>query len=63
MAGTPTEDPTKFVCIGCQNILAGIPASEGPPYSRYDAPSECGACGSENVVPLSHFDRHWAQQD
>jgi hypothetical protein len=46
----------------CHNILAGIPAGEGPPYTTYDAPAECGACGNDNVVLLSHFDRHWEQQ-
>lgn len=49
MAGTPSEDPTQFVYIGCHNILAGIPTGEGPPYKHYDEPPECGACGSEKL--------------
>lgn len=63
MAGTPSEEPTKFVCMSCHNVLAGIPTDEEPPYKHYEAPQACGACGSEEVVLLSKFDRHWARHN
>lgn len=63
MAGTPSEEPTEFVCMNCHNILAGIPTGEEPPYKHYDAPPECGACESDDIVILAKFDRHWTQKD
>ncbi len=59
MAHTP-EMPEKYVCAECQVVHAGTVSAQSDGGHRYDAPEECGCCGSTELIEQEmwpHFNR------
>jgi hypothetical protein len=49
MAHSP-EQPSKYVCAGCQVVHAGTVVEHTDSGHVYDPPAECGACGGTEFV-------------
>lgn len=62
MAGTPAEQPVRFVCMNCYTIVAGIPGGGGPDPENYEPPAACGACSEDDFVDLTRFVRTYEQR-
>lgn len=62
MAGTPAEEPQRFVCMNCYTVSAGLPVDGGPDSDQYEPPTECGACGRDDFVKFAQFHREYGQQ-
>lgn len=62
MAGTPTEEPERFVCMNCHIISAGLPAEGNSSSDQYEPPVECGACGRDDFVEFAQFHRAYTQR-
>lgn len=61
-AGTPTEEPERFVCMNCRVISAGIPMEGGPDSDHDEPPVECGACGRDDFVEFAQFHRAYTRR-
>lgn len=62
MAGTPAEQPVRFVCMNCYTIVAGIPGGDRPDSENYEPPATCGACSGADFVDITQFERTYEQR-
>lgn len=62
MAGAPSEKPEQFVCMNCHIIAAGVPVEDDSASTQYESPAECGACGQDDFVEFTQFEREYAQR-
>ncbi|MFD1588618.1 hypothetical protein ACFR9U_16690 [Halorientalis brevis] len=57
MAHTP-EHPRTYVCTDCQVVHAGTVTGREAGDHHYEAPAECGACGSNEFVEADNWPHH-----